>query len=220
MGCWHPILTLNQGHVGSNPTRDAMEKTINSIRFVPLSQMTEDDWDILDWDMLRNKAKNRIAATIVAGTLKGFYHVNVLMKARAKPDYYWPAEFGDRGSLDSDTADFFRYEADDEFESDDVENVDQMILENSLLPARHLQLLLASLSAWVLTHDEVLDEDAERIEDLKDAAEQSDRLSTHDHMVLAVYLFRWWGTLEWERKLEQIDRREQLREEREDFGRN
>lgn len=185
-----------------------MEKTINSVTFVPIWQMNENDWEILDWDFLRNKAKNRIASSIIAGTLSGFHHVNVLMKGRAKPDYYWPTEFGDE-ELDSDTAEFFRYEADDEFQSDEVENVDQTIIELQLLNEEYQTRLLERLIAFVtagVPGAVALQEDIMWLENLHDNLMRSILIPTWAFLPLAIYIFRWWGISMLEEVLAKIDK--------------
>ena len=181
-----------------------MEKTINSIKYIPLYEMTEWDWRNLDWYYLRNSAKNKLAAYIVAGTLKGFYLINILMKGRAKPYYHEGAENDDpEEEVDiEDTG--FGYTSDDPDISADVENVEQIILENSILPKEHLvRLLLAVLAT---ANKVAIEEDKERIKDMLDYVEDYGRLNPWEDLLLAIYIFRWWGLPEWERQMEKIDK--------------
>lgn len=71
-------------------------KHVTSVDFKPIQEMTNEDWDILDWEALRPSAKDSLSTMIVSGTMVGFYVVNVdLHKAHrphgGKPRYYYPA---------------------------------------------------------------------------------------------------------------------------------
>jgi hypothetical protein len=68
-----------------------LSKSIGTIRFVPLLEMTEDDWRTLDFEYIRDVAKNRIAEQIVERDLVGFFQVNIVEKAVGKERYYMPA---------------------------------------------------------------------------------------------------------------------------------
>ena len=65
-------------------------KSVGTIRYIPLEEMTQDDWSWLDFDNTRTVAQARIAAEIIAGRLEGFFQVNLINKA-AKDIYLWPA---------------------------------------------------------------------------------------------------------------------------------
>lgn len=73
-----------------------VQKHVTSIQFTSLNQMTNDDWNVLDYEALRPEPKNRLADSIVNGELKGFYAVDVdLHKAKShggKPKYFYPAK--------------------------------------------------------------------------------------------------------------------------------
>lgn len=69
------------------------KSNINSVTFVPLVEMTRAQWRILEYENLRDIAKERIAEAVLAGDLQGFFHVNVTVK-KAKPNYFWPATGG------------------------------------------------------------------------------------------------------------------------------
>lgn len=107
----------------------SMRKSIGAVRFMPLSQMSSRDWDWLEYDNLRETARNRIASTIVSGNLIGFFQVMITEKAKAKNEYLWPAtklmldEF-EAGDLMG--PDFFRYESDVDAENPAVEAVETL----------------------------------------------------------------------------------------------
>lgn len=67
-----------------------MQKSIGTVRFVPITEMTPRDWRWLDFDNTRTIAQNRIARMIMAGSLRGFFQVMIAEKA-AKNEYFWPA---------------------------------------------------------------------------------------------------------------------------------
>jgi hypothetical protein len=78
-------------------------KSYSVIKIIPLSKMSSDDWRILEYEGLRNRAKNRIAET--ATELVGFVLVHVYEKGIGKPFYYQPAtpdtvkDFENTGSI-------------------------------------------------------------------------------------------------------------------------
>lgn len=92
------------------PVQHPLRKSIGTVRFVPISEMTPRDWRWLDFDNTRTVAQNRIARMIMAGSLRGFFQVMITEKA-AKNEYFWPAtdtmvdEF-----VDTDDPTFFMHE--------------------------------------------------------------------------------------------------------------
>jgi hypothetical protein len=114
-----------------------MQKSVETVRFIPLLEMEEDDWRILEYERLRSVAKNRISSMIFEGTLIGFFRVDVLNKAKAKPNYYWPgsAEMLKRFQETRDH-DFFRNREDDDFDSDRADQVSTLVgIGGTLSPA-------------------------------------------------------------------------------------
>lgn len=69
----------------------AFQKSIGSVKLVPVTSMTARDWRWLDYDNTRNIAQNRIANLIMSGKLKGFFQVMITEKS-AKNEYFWPAD--------------------------------------------------------------------------------------------------------------------------------
>lgn len=122
-------------------------KSIGSVRFVPLVEMTSEDWRILEFEDLRPEAKNRIASQVVKGELLGFFHVNVTTKAKAKPDYYWPAN---RAMLDefnsSKSSDFFRHEVNGGIEGGTAKRLDSLMTKAfSSLTVRTAMVIVGTL---------------------------------------------------------------------------
>lgn len=68
---------------------DGIFKSYSVVKVIPLAQMTPDDWRVLEYENLRNVAKNRIAES--ATELVGFVLVHVFEKGIGKPYYYSPA---------------------------------------------------------------------------------------------------------------------------------
>lgn len=88
-----------------------IEKHITSIELIDINSMTQEDWDVLDYDALRPGTKNMVAEAIVDGSVKGFYAVNMdLHKAHTphggKPRYLYPARTGDGFDKEYGTPDF------------------------------------------------------------------------------------------------------------------
>jgi hypothetical protein len=63
-------------------------KSYSVVEIVPVTEMTKEDWELLDWDNLRNRAKNRIAEK--AENLAGFAMIRIFDKAKAKSAYLLP----------------------------------------------------------------------------------------------------------------------------------
>jgi hypothetical protein len=73
-----------------------MQKHVKSVRLVRLSEMTQADWDVLDYEMLRPSARVAIDEAILDGQLAGFYQVDVDMHKAHRPHggksrYFYPA---------------------------------------------------------------------------------------------------------------------------------
>lgn len=107
-----------------------LQKSIGTVSVLPLVDMTADDWNWLDYDNIRTVARNRIAASMVAGRLRGFFDVNLVEKAKgiAKPRYLVPAEEDDindfaSGAKKSD--DILRNTKEVDEESDASDKVEQ-----------------------------------------------------------------------------------------------
>lgn len=93
-----------------------MRKHVTSVRLVLLSQMTREDWGVLDYDVLRPSARVTIDQAILDGELAGFYQVDVDMHKASRPHggkerYFFPAYRGAvaKGEV-PDTSDFQTYE--------------------------------------------------------------------------------------------------------------
>jgi len=177
-------MASNEGMKWAGAFSPGLTKTIASVSFVPLDEMTPEDWRILEYEALRETAQNRIAEAIVSGELEGFFHVNVTEKAKgkAKPHYYWPAT---RKAVErfkeTNSADFFRYEADTENTTRAVEKVDDII---------------NNVSVWTMTRrllavKRLADEASEK--EIKDAVLKlgNDDLQSPDFpLKLAIWVFK------------------------------
>jgi hypothetical protein len=64
-------------------------KSYRVVEVIPTYRMTKEDWELLDWEDLRNTAKNRIVDSLGPDFL-GFAKVNIFEKGKAKPNYLWP----------------------------------------------------------------------------------------------------------------------------------
>lgn len=101
---------MNKWNGAFSPT---VQKSIGTIRFVPLYLMTAHDWRVLEFENLRPKAQNRIAEAAFSGDLKGFFHVNIVQKGNAKDGYYWPATADDIAAFEDAGFTNFGNELDD-----------------------------------------------------------------------------------------------------------
>jgi len=72
-----------------------LRKSIGTVTFVPLSRMSQRDWEWLDFDNLREVAANRIANMAMSGNLTGFFRVMLIEKKAGpvKKEYLWPADY-------------------------------------------------------------------------------------------------------------------------------
>lgn len=181
-----------------------MSSVINSVEFVPVEEMSLKDWTILDYFFLRNTAKNRIADLIVAGNLIGFYRVNVLEKASTKPYYYWPATTLLAGEVDEDdpeTWDFFGNESEDEFESDSVINIDNLITEINFLTTSELRRLLAMVA---VANKESDYDYSDSISDLQEAVEEKRKIRNYEYLLMAIYIYQVLGIDEFREYIDSI----------------
>lgn len=103
-----------------------LRKSVGTVRYVPLVDMTLRDWEWLDYDNIRTVARNRIASALVRGQLRGFFQVMLTQKA-AKLEYFWPATPADiQQFAESGEADFFRHQSEVDNENSAVENVERL----------------------------------------------------------------------------------------------
>lgn len=73
-----------------------MRKHVTSVRLIPLSKMTQGDWDVLDYDELRPSARANLDQAILDGQVAGFWRVDVDMHKASRPHggkerYFYPA---------------------------------------------------------------------------------------------------------------------------------
>lgn len=120
-------------------SRDFLRKSLDS-EFVSLHAMTPADWRVLEYENLRNRAKNRIAEMIIDGELIGFYRVNIVEKAKAKSRYFQPVS----DVTIEDEHGGFENSVDDEALSDDAESLNMILSDAVLIPVASLALLAVS----------------------------------------------------------------------------
>jgi len=77
----------------------SLVKHLKSVKLITLANMTQEDWDILDYENLRPSARYNLDKKIMAGKLYGFYKVSVDRHLRkddsehgGKDDYYFPTD--------------------------------------------------------------------------------------------------------------------------------
>lgn len=106
----------------------AVAKHISSVDPIELDEMSEADWDILDFPELRPAARQRLVSMIERGRLECFFRVNYDMHKRShggKPTYFYPAteanrdafENGEYGESNFENFDNYEEEPDAEFPS-------------------------------------------------------------------------------------------------------
>lgn len=71
-------------------------KHVQSVRLVLLSQMSQEDWNVLDYNDLRPSARTALDEAIIDGQVAGFYRVDVDMHKVSRPHggkqtYFYPA---------------------------------------------------------------------------------------------------------------------------------
>lgn len=109
-------------------------KSYSVVKVIPLTQMSRTDWRILEFEHLRNKAKNRIAEALTDDFV-GFILVHAFEKGRTKPYYYMPATVVDVGKLKDDSYKFLN-EADDDNLIPEVDVLDNSSYEFGRLVKR------------------------------------------------------------------------------------
>lgn len=157
-----------------------IRKRIEDVRFVPIVDMDYEAWRTLDYRNLRPTAKNRIAEAIAENDLVGFFVVDVTEKARTKPRYLWPTRRRMRRQYEEDQGggggsphDFFKNEADEAFQSNIADTIDDLIarlirdrnwFRNTLVRA-----VATKMSAYVVDRLHITEEEFKRaIEKLRD----------------------------------------------------
>lgn len=72
-------------------------KHVLSVTFIPIDEMTSEDWKIFDYGALRPSARENVDRLIVSGRMDGFYVVDIDMhngkdkpEHGGKPTYYHP----------------------------------------------------------------------------------------------------------------------------------
>ena len=148
-----------------------MRKSIGSVRFVPLEQMTPEDLRILEHENLRNKAKNRIADLILSGELVGFFHVNIVEKRRSKPNYYWPVTKKEVEEFQGNARDridekevartLFRHEPEDEELTQPAQDIEYLIYSISLLSVVRLAALILKI------YESATDEEKQKLSEMQ-----------------------------------------------------
>lgn len=90
-----------------------LTKHVVSVRYVPVSEMKQEDFDVLDYDVLRPSARANLDQAILDGSVEGFFMVDVDMHKASTPHggksrYFYPALKGQ--SKNPDPADFQSYD--------------------------------------------------------------------------------------------------------------
>lgn len=155
-----------------------IQKSIGSVRFLPLADMTAADWAWLDYDNIRTVARNRIAASIAAGKLKGFFDVNITEKAitRSKPRYLWPGEQDDIDAFASgekQPEDFLRNQKEVETDSTPADTIEGLRSEITFWPAETKATVFRSYLRYLLRIIRL----ADYAEDRKELQDEIDQLN-------------------------------------------
>lgn len=170
-----------------------MSKSIGTVRFIPLAQMTSENWKVLDYGALRETAINRLERK-ARGKLIGFFEVNILQKAGpAKNRYYVPVT---REDLDE----WEEGEAPEGFENSADEDLTPAgVAFNNFVSALALAIVLGGVAAVVavLTDDttscSLEDEDEAQIQELLDLLASGDYFENLDPayagLAIALYLY-------------------------------
>jgi hypothetical protein len=116
-----------------------LTKHVVSVRYVPVSEMKQEDFDVLDYDVLRPSARANLDQAILDGSVEGFFMVDVDMHKANTPHggkarYFYPALKGE--SKNPDPSDFQSY---DRFDN----KVDQDLVDTT--PTERLGYLLFML---------------------------------------------------------------------------
>lgn len=64
-----------------------LSKSIGRTTYIPICRMTASDWKLLDWNALRNAAKNDIVAVALIERIMGFLHVAFVQKGSQAAGY-------------------------------------------------------------------------------------------------------------------------------------
>ena len=56
---------------------NSIKKHVKNVQFVSIQSMTQADWDILDYEMLRPSARENLDTLILAGGVTGFFQVTM-----------------------------------------------------------------------------------------------------------------------------------------------
>lgn len=67
-----------------------LRKSIGTVTFIPMWKMQPKHWRVLDWDMLRDKAKNDLVDAAKSDRIAGFLYVNFLQKGSMRNGYLLP----------------------------------------------------------------------------------------------------------------------------------
>jgi hypothetical protein len=78
-----------------------LSKSVGQARFVPLLEMTRDDWKLFDWESISNNGKNDIVAMALKEPIVGFVHYIFVTKGTKNGGYYGPVPASKAGDLDT-----------------------------------------------------------------------------------------------------------------------
>jgi hypothetical protein len=70
------------------PIEPTLQKSVGSSRFIPLLEMTRDDWKVFDWDNISDKAKNALVEKALREPIVGFVHYLFVEKGSKANGYY------------------------------------------------------------------------------------------------------------------------------------
>jgi len=118
-----------------------LTKHVVSVRFISVANMKQEDWDVLDYDVLRPSARVNLDQSILDGSVQGFFVVDIDMHKASRPHggkqrYFYPALKGQ--SKNPDPSDFQQY---DRFDN----KVDQDLVDTT--PSERLGYLLFMLKS-------------------------------------------------------------------------
>lgn len=180
-----------------------VQKSIGTVRFIPLAQMTAENWKVLDYEALRETAINRLEQK-ARGRLIGFFEVTIVSSANESPNrlqkagpaksiYYVPVT---REEFD----DWEEGERPADFENRPDEDLTTAgVGFNNLVSAITLAIVLGGVAAVVavLTDDttscSLEDEDEAQIQELLDLLASGDYFENLDPayagLAIALYLY-------------------------------
>lgn len=151
-----------------------MTKSVGTVRLLPLDRMTNADWNWLDWDNLRNTAKNRLAKRFLGKTV-GFLDVRLddyeededpgNRRGRAKKRYLYAATPEIVREYEDDEHEFFTHEAEVDDEVPEVAEIEYVRSMIPLYPRNVvIRVLIAMLAAGSIAA--VAMQDSEDLEDV------------------------------------------------------